>query len=133
MLFELPQLRRLTLTGRAGPNVEELRRRPPELELRTNLTGEPEGRGYVGPVHYDPPVEGIEQWTIFQSLADLLRTGTNYDAERRVRGELRRRDGALLRRLAFDSEAGAVGIYASSEADIRSVAEAIRDLIAAAP
>lgn len=132
-LFELPRLRRLALTGRAGPNVEELRRRRPELEIRTHLTGEPEGRVYVGRVHYDPPVGGLERWSIFQSLADLLGTDTNHDAATRVRGELRRRDGALLKRLEFDSEAGAVGIYATTEADIRSVAETIRDLIALVP
>ena len=127
-LFELPRLRRVMLTGRVGPNVEELRRQRPELELRTHLTGEPEGRVDVGPVHYDPPVAGIEKWSIFQSLVDVLGTGTNDAAERRTRGEVRRRDPDLLERLEFDSEAGAVGIYAGSEADIRTVAEAIRDL-----
>jgi hypothetical protein len=124
-LYELPQLRRVTLTGRAGPNADELRRRRPELELKTHLVGEPEGRVYVGSVHYDPPAAGIEQWSIFQGLADLLGTGTNQAAENRIRAELRRADAELLRRLEFDSEAGAVGIYAASEADIRRVAEVI--------
>ena len=124
-LFDLPRLRSLTLTGRAGPNVDELRRRRPELELRTHLVGEPAGRVYVGAVHYDPPAAGIERWSIFQSLADLLGASTNRAAEGRVRRELRRQDADLLRRLEFDSEAGGVGIYAGSEADIRRVAEII--------
>ena len=130
-LFELPRLRRVMLTGKAGPDVDELQRRRPELELKTHLTGEPEGRAYLGPVHYDPPVPGFDQWRIFESLAGLLGTETNHAAERRIRGELRRRDGALLDRLEFDSEAGAVGIYAGSEPDIRAVAQAIADLAAA--
>ena len=127
-LFDLPRLRSVTLTGRAGPNVDELRRRRPELELKTHLSGEPPGRVFVGAVHYDPPAPGIEQWAIFQSLADFLGSSTNRQAERRIRSELRRSDPDLLRRLEFDSEAGAVGIYASSEADIRRVAEVIRSI-----
>ena len=127
-LFELPRLRKLHLTGRAGPNVDELRRLRPEVEITTHLTGEPDGRLYVGPIHMDPPIEGIERWSIFQNLADLLGSTTNHDAEKRVRAELRRRDPGLLKRLEFDSESGAVGIYAASEADIRAVADAIRDL-----
>lgn len=128
-LFELPRLTRVMLTGRAGPNVEELRRRRPELQVQTHLTGEPEERVYVGPVHYDPPVEGIDQWSIFQNLADHLGTETNHEAERRIRAAVRRRDLDLLKRIEFDSEAGAVGVYARTEPDIRAVAEAIRDLI----
>jgi hypothetical protein len=127
-LFDLPSLRRLHLTGNAGPNIDELRHRRPEVEIMTHLTGEPEGRVYLGPIHVDPPAPGIERWSIFQHLADLLGTATNHDAEKRVRAELRRRDAGLLKRLEFDSEAGGVGIYAATEADIVSVAEAVRDL-----
>jgi hypothetical protein len=128
LLFELPRLRRLHLTGAAGPNVDELRRRRPDLEVEAFFLGEPDGRVYVGPVHYDPPGDGIEQWIIFQSLADLLGTETNQEAEELIRAELRRRDPALLERLQFDSEAGAVGIYAASEDSIRAAADVIAGL-----
>ena len=47
-LFDLPRLRFLRLTGRVGPNIDELRRRRPDVEIETHLTGEPEGRVYVG-------------------------------------------------------------------------------------
>jgi hypothetical protein len=127
-LFELPNLRHVHLTGRPGPNIDELRRRRPDIDLEVWLPGEPEGRVHVGPVHYDPPFDGVGRWSILQSLADELGVETNSDAEERIRDELRRRDGALLKRLEFDSEAGAVGIYAADEADIRAVAEVVSEL-----
>ncbi len=130
-LFELPSLRFVWLTGRAGPNVDELRRRRPDIEVKVHLVGEPEGRVYVGPVHYDPPAPGIEQWSVFQSLAELLETETNHAAESLIRSELRRREPQLVQRLEFDSEAGGVGIYARTENDIRRVAEIIAELAGA--
>ena len=108
--------------------MDELRRRRPEIEVKTNLLGEPPGRVYVGPIHYDPPGQGIERWSIFQSLADLLGAPTNHAAESRIRAELRRSEPELLRRVEFDSEAGAVGIYAQDEADIRQLAEVVARL-----
>ena len=59
-LYELPRLRRLKLTGKAGPDVEQLRARRPDVEIETHLVGEPAGRVHVGRVHYDPPRPGIE-------------------------------------------------------------------------
>jgi hypothetical protein len=127
-LFELPRLRRVRLSGRAGPDVDDLRRRRPDLEIDAYLIGEPAGRVHVGPIHYDPPVEGIERWRIYQDVHDLLKTPTNDAAERTLRRRLKDTDPDLLARLEFDSESGAIGIYASNEADIRAVAEALRDL-----
>jgi hypothetical protein len=127
-LFDLPALRRVHLSAKAGPDVDELRRHRPDVEVEAVMFGEPEGRVYVGPVHYDPPFEGIERWSIIQNLADLLGTQTNGEAEELIRDELNRRDGGLMTRLQFDSEAGAVGIYAASEADIRAVAGIIDEL-----
>ena len=127
-LFELPRLRRVRLTGRAGPDVDDLRRRRPDLEIDAYLIGEPAGRVHVGPIHYDPPFEGIERWWIYQDVHDVLRAPTNDAAERALRRRLKDADPDLLTRLEFDSESGAIGIYASTEADIRAVAEALRDL-----
>jgi len=127
-LFELPRLRRIKLTGRAGVNIDELRARRPEIEIDTHLTGEPEGRVYMGAVHYDPPGAGVETWSVFQSLADLLGTSTNADAERLIRAAVRDRDPGLLRRIEFDTEAGAVGIYSTSEEDIQAVARIVGEL-----
>ena len=129
-LFDLPRLRRVVLTGATGPNVAELGRGRPDVEVETHLAGEPAGRVHVGPAWYDPPRPGSDRWSILQDLHALLGTEVNDDAERRLRSELRRRDRDLLARLEFDSESGAVGVYAGSEEDIRSVAEAIRDLAA---
>ena len=127
-LVALRRLRRVKLTGRAGPDVDGLRRRRPDLEIDTHLTGEPAGRVHVGPIHYDAPIEGIEHWSIYQDVADLLRTPTNDAAERALRRRLKETDPSLLKRLEFDSESGAIGVYAATEADIRAVTEALRDL-----
>jgi Leucine-rich repeat (LRR) protein len=128
-LFELPSLRRVHLTGNVGPNVDDLRRRRPELDLEIHMVGDPEGRVHVGPVHYEPPFDGVGRWAIYQSLADLLGVEANVQAESRIRAELLRRDPQLLARIQFDSEAGAVGVYAASESDIRAVAGLVRRMI----
>jgi hypothetical protein len=73
-------------------------------------------------------MEGIERWRIYQDVHDLLKNPTNDAAERALRRRLKDTDPDLLARLEFDSESGAIGIYASTEADIRAVAEALRDL-----
>ena len=127
-LAELPRLRRVRLTGKAGPDIDGLRRRRPDLEIDTHLTGEPAGRVHVGPIHYDPPIEGIDHWSIYQDVHDLLGTPTNDAAERALRRHLKETDPSLLKRLDFDSESGAIGIYAATEDDIRAVAEVLRDL-----
>jgi hypothetical protein len=127
-LIELPRLRRVRLTGKAGPDVDGLRRRRPDLEIDTHLTGEPAGRVHVGPIHYDPPIEGIDRWSLYQDVHDLLGTRTNDAAERLLRRRLKETDPDLLKRLDFDAESGAIGIYAGTEDDIRAVAEALRDL-----
>jgi hypothetical protein len=127
-LVELPRLRRVRLTGAAGPDVDALRRRRPDLEIDADLHGEPAGRVHVGPIHYDPPIEGIDRWWIYQDVHDLLGTPTNDAAERLLRRRLKETDPSLLKRLEFDSESGAIGIYAVAEDDIRAVAQALRDL-----
>jgi hypothetical protein len=127
-LVELPRLRSVTLTGDAGPNVHELRRRRPDVAVEAHLTGEPRGRGNVGPIHYDAPAEGLAQWRILQDVHDLLGASSNADAERRLRAHLRGTDPDLLARLTFDSESGALGVHASTEADIRAVADALAAL-----
>ena len=126
-LYELPRLRRLKLTGKVGPDVEQLRARRPDVEIETHLVGEPAGRVYVGLVHYDPPRPGIESWSIFQNMTDLLGVPTNGQAEQRIRAAIRASDAALAKRLEFDTESGAVGIYAA-KLDIRAVAELIDGL-----
>jgi len=127
-LVELHHLRKVRLTGRAGPDVDDLRRRRPDLEIDTYLIGEPAGRVHVGPIHYDSPSEGIGRWSIYQDVHDLLGTPTNDVAERLLRRRLKESDPDLLKRLEFDSESGAIGVYAATESDIRAVAEALADL-----
>jgi hypothetical protein len=131
-LFELPSLRKVMLTGRAGPDVDDLRRRRPDLEIETHLIGEPPGRVHIGPIHYDPPADGIDRWWIYQDVHTLLGTSTNDAAERALRRHLKSTDPDLLGRLQFDSESGAIGISAATEDDIRAAAETLRDLIESA-
>jgi hypothetical protein len=128
-LFELPNLRRLAITGPIGPNIEEFRQRRPDVEVTAHLIGEPEGRIHVGPVNIDHwTVEGLERthpWQIFQDLTRILRRGTNDVAEDRLRATIESDDPRLAERLRWDSEAEAVGVYAMTEADIRAVAAVI--------
>jgi hypothetical protein len=57
-----------------------------------------------------------------------LGTSTNAEADRLIRAAVRDRDPGLLRRLQFDTEAGAVGIYSTSEEDIQAVARIVGEL-----
>ena len=129
-LAELPRLRRLIVTGEPGPDVAELDRLRPDIEIKYRFAPEPAGRMRVGPIRYDRPAPGIPTWSIFQDLHSILSTDTNDAAEQKIRTDLRRRGDGLLDRLRFDSEAGGVGIYATTEVDIRAAAEAIAELAA---
>lgn len=60
-----------------------------------------------------------------------LRT-TNHDAERRIRREVKTRAQDMAKRLEWDTEGGAVGIYAGQEEDIRAVVGIIGELLSAA-
>lgn len=71
----------------------------------------------------------MEQWSIFESLAPGLNLATNYAAEGLIRKEVKKRNSELAKRLVWDTEAGAVAVYADSESDIRAVAEIINDLL----
>ncbi len=124
-LAALPRLRSVIITGAPGPDVAGLDRLRPDIDITYRFTPEPIGRVHVGPVRYDKPASGVTSWSILQDLHDLVRTETNRDAERVIRTELKRRSPALLGRVVFDSESGGVGVYATNEADIRAVAEAI--------
>jgi hypothetical protein len=86
----------------------------------------------VGGVVVRRPGRGLAQWSIFQSLAQPLGVATNYDAERRIRREVKARVPEAAKRLEWDTEGGAVGIYAGQEDDIRAVAEVINGLLGAA-
>ncbi len=68
------------------------------------------------------PAGGVSEWWFFENLAEVLGVQTNYAAETRVRRAMQKADGELLRRISFDTEGGAVGIYAKTEADLRAVA-----------
>lgn len=131
-LAELPHLRRVRLGQDIGADVEKLRAARPELEIHYTP---PPARNkdleeQVGSVTIHRPGEGIEQWWIFDNLADVLKTSTNYAAEKRIRAAVKQQDRELAARLDWDTEAGAVGIYARDEADMRRVAAIINGLIA---
>ena len=83
----------------------------------------------VGKVTIQRPCQGLEQWSIFESLAPGSRLGTNYAAESLIRIEVKKRSPELARRLTCDTEAVAVAVYAISEADIRAVTDILNDLL----
>jgi hypothetical protein len=128
-LAGLPRLRRLIVSGHAAPDLATFRRRRPDVIVDGWSVTEPVGRRYVGRVHYDAPRVGAPDWFILQDLAEDLGVETNYAAERLIRATLRARDESLVRRLTWDTEGGAVGVSARSEADVRAVAEVIAALI----
>ncbi len=133
-LAELPRLRFLHLGSQIGADVEKLRAARPDIEIRYHPP-DPKWaalREESGAVTIQKPGAGLTDWSIFQSLALVLHRATNYDAEKLIRGEIKKRDAALAKRLDWDTEAGAVGIYAKTEADIRTVAAIVNELVARA-
>ena len=133
-LAELPRLRRLWLIQIA--KVEALRAARPDIAIYYHYDHHPLPdpkrealKERVGAVTIWKPGEGLEQWSIFQSLAPDLGLETNYAAESRIKREVKRRDPGLAKRLEWDTEGGAVGVYANSEADIRTVANIVNDLV----
>ncbi|HXT26764.1 MAG TPA: hypothetical protein VN749_18245 [Candidatus Eisenbacteria bacterium] len=128
---ELPKLRKVRLGPEIAADVEGLRAARPDLEIiytRPDPNWETR-REKLGAVTIQKPGGGFEQWSIFQSFAGALGK-TNYEAEGRIKGEVRRRDAALARRLEWDTEADRVGIYSDSEADIRAVAALVNQMLA---
>ena len=130
-LAALPKLRKIDLGSTIAADVEKLRAARPDIEI--NYTPpDPKWQALqekLGSVIIQKPGEGLKQWSIFQSLAPALNLQTNYAAESRVKKELSKRDPALAKRLEWDTEAGAVGIYAATESDIRSVAAIVNDIL----
>ncbi len=130
-LAGLERLRQVRLGCDIGCDVEKLRAARPDLTIHyTPPKPSTTPSELVGQVSIHPPVKGVAQWWIFDSFADALRVSTNYAAEKRIRSEIRKADPALLKRVEWDTEAGAVGIYTNAEADIRAVAEILNRLIA---
>jgi hypothetical protein len=132
-LAGLPNLRKVKLGQAIGADVEKLRQACPHLEVLYTPPPERNRRleECVGAVTIHRPGDGIDQWWIFASFADGLKTATNYDAEKRIRAAVKKHDARLASRLDWDTEAGAVGIYAAEEKDIRAVATVINQLLAA--
>jgi len=130
-LARLPRLRKVKLASYIGADVETLRVARPDVEVDYTA---PDAKWaklkeIVGRVTIRQPGEGMKVWSIFESLAELLNVSTNYAAERLIIGEVKRRRPDLARRLHWDTEGGAVGISADAEADIRSVAEIINQIV----
>ena len=135
-LERLPSLRRVDLypAGYLGDAVTSFRRARPGVTVAVpDADGNATPGIAVGPVEIHPPEPEMDlpDWWIFQDLTDLLGVGANADAEARLRRAIGRRSRDLLKRLSFDTEAGGVGVEAKSEADIREVAQLIRELAAA--
>ena len=130
-LAELPKLRKVRLGSMIAADVEKLRAARPGIEI-DYAPPDPKLqalREQVGKVTIQKPGQGLKQWSIFQSLAPGLRLKTNYTAEDRIKKELNKRDPELAKRLDWDTEAEAVGVYANTEPDIRAVAELVNELL----
>jgi hypothetical protein len=127
-LASLPNLRRVLVYGELEAAVARLRRARPDVEVRHERSPVPPRGTRPGIVTVHPPAPGIEGWWIREDLTGPLGAPTNHDAERLLRRALASEDAALLRRLTFDTEAGAVDVQARTEADARSVAALISRL-----
>jgi hypothetical protein len=131
-LAALPKLRRVRLGSTIGADVETLRAARPDIEI-DHTPPDPKWQALmekVGSVTIQKPGDGLKQWSIFQSFAPAFNLQTNYAAESRIQKEISKRDPDLAKRLEWDTEAGAVGIYANSESDIRSVAAILNEIFA---
>ena len=115
-------------------SADRLRASRPDLEVDYVCAPRAARRAglQVGLVTIHPPSQGALQWSIRESLAERLEMSTNYAVEARLKRELKTRDAALLKRLEWDSEAGAVGVYADTASDVRAVADVINETLAAA-
>jgi hypothetical protein len=134
-LAKLPHLRKVKLASYIGADVEALRKARPDLEI-DYTPPDPKWaklKERVGWITIQRPGEGLKVWSIFESLAELLNVSTNYAAECLIKKDVKKRSPDLARRLHWDTEGGAVGISAYAEADIRSVAEIINQIIASPP
>jgi hypothetical protein len=130
-LADLPRLRRVSLGQHSGTDVDALRAARPGLALEHTPAKprDPARELVIGKVTANRPGDGVDTWWIFEDLAAALSVATNYAAEKRLKEAVRSRDPRLVRRLEWDTEAGGVAVHASSEADIRAVAEVITALI----
>lgn len=133
-LAALPRLRRVRLGSHIAADVGALRSARPDIAIDYTPPiprGAVEGER-IGRITIHRPASGIQQWSIFESLASALGTETNYAAEKKIQQALKKRDPEAAARVTWDTEAGAIGIYAAREDDIRLVADVINDLAAAA-
>jgi hypothetical protein len=132
-LADLPNLRKLRLGSHiAAEVVDQLRAARPDMEIQYTPP-DPKFAALqevIGAVTILKPGPGQEVWSIFQSFAPALNLKTNYDAERRLKSEIKKSIPEISQRLDWDTEADAVAIYAPSESDIRSVASLINSLLA---
>jgi hypothetical protein len=128
-LRRLRNLKRIELfpSGYLGDKLAAFRKARPDVTIEAQDDAA-EATVSIGPVEIHPPSREIGDWWFLQDLTAALGTDTNTEAEARLQHMIGRRSHDLLARLRFDSEAGAVGVAADSEADIREVAELIAEL-----
>src|SRR5260370_1454271 len=99
----------------------------PEVVIEINRAAE-QAVVADGPIEVHPPSPEISDWWILHDLTRLLGTGTNVEAEARLKNAIADRSAHLLARLTFDTEASAVGVSAATEEDIREVIAVISKL-----
>jgi hypothetical protein len=127
-LFDLPNLKRVQLGSHVRANVEELRRARPDLKIIYFPPKPGPLAVRVGAIAIHPPQGAVKDWWIYEDLASDLGARTNHEAEQRIRRAVRKIHPDLMTRLSFDTEAGGVGISATKEEDIRSVATILNEM-----
>jgi Leucine-rich repeat (LRR) protein len=130
-LAELPNLRKVRLGGHTGADVNKLRVARPDLAIESSSPAAKSNEltERIGQITIRHPGGGMQDWSIYDDLAGALKVETNYAAEQQIRRVMKKIAPDLLRRIDFDTEAGGVGIYAKTEADIRTVASILGGLL----
>jgi hypothetical protein len=130
-LVALPKLRKVRLGRHSGADVDKLRAARPDLAIEYSAppAKSNELTERIGEITIRHPGGGIQEWSIYDDLAYALEVETNYAAEQQVRRLMKKIAPEVLRRIDFDTEAGGVGIYAKTEADIRAVATILGGLL----
>jgi hypothetical protein len=130
-LAQMVGLRRVELGREIGADVDALRAARPDLsiEYQAPAPRRLDLEEMVGRVRINKPDGELTKWWIFEDFTQAVGTSTNYGAESKIKQAVKQRDAKLAKRLEWDTEAGAVGIYAANGDDIRAVAEVINTLL----
>jgi hypothetical protein len=117
-LDRMPALRSLSWPFADGASYLAMQERHPDWHIGDTSQMHPER----GPAIVALPVDdGGTAYMLELDGTDIFDTDTNYDAERKLRAVVKRRDAALARRLRYDTEAEHVVVLADAREDLEAV------------